>query len=67
MSLAYFRTLLEYNRWANEKVLAASELVPASDYLDDVEGLSFGSLHGTLVHALVAEVVWLALERRGAA
>ena len=60
MSLAYFRTLFHYNRWVNDRVLAAAAGVPEADYFTLVEGLSFGSLHATLVHALVTEIVWLA-------
>lgn len=60
MSLTYFRTLFEYNRWANHKVLDAAAQVSEAEYVLPAAGLSFGSLHATLVHALVAEIVWLA-------
>jgi uncharacterized damage-inducible protein DinB len=55
-----FRTLFDYNHWANEKVLSESSLVPKTEYFADAPGLSFGNLHATLVHILVAELVWLA-------
>ena len=55
----YFRTILQYNRWANRLILDKAALAPLEAYHAKADGLSFGSLHGTLVHALVAEVVWL--------
>ena len=60
MSCAYFLTLFEYNRWANQRILGAAANVPAEAYFAPAAGLSFGNLHATLVHALVAEIVWLA-------
>ena len=52
--------LLEYNRWANHLVLEKATLAGPDDYFAPSAGLSFGSLHATLVHTLVAEIVWLA-------
>jgi uncharacterized damage-inducible protein DinB len=60
MTAGHFQTLLRYNRWANALILEKAALVSPKDYVAPVSGLSFGSLHATLVHALVAEVVWLA-------
>ena len=48
-----------YNRWANAVVLAKASEVAEADYYATAAGLSFGSLHATLVHTLVAEIVWL--------
>lgn len=59
MQSDYFRTLFDYNRWANQKVLDAASQVSEEDYFAAVSGLSFGSLHATLVHAVVAEQVWI--------
>lgn len=59
MSLSYFRTLYAYNRWANHLLLDCAAAVPASDYFAHSPGLSFSSLHGTLVHIMVGETVWL--------
>jgi uncharacterized damage-inducible protein DinB len=56
----YFRTLASYNGWANEKILQAAVGADEADYFAQTPGLSFGSLHATLVHALVADIVWLA-------
>jgi uncharacterized damage-inducible protein DinB len=55
-----FRLLFEYNAWANERVLERAALLDESPYFETVPGLSFGSLHATLVHILVGEIVWLA-------
>lgn len=53
--------LFDYNRWANRRVLDAAAKVPEDAYFfAAAPGLSFGNLHATLVHILVAEVVWLA-------
>ena len=56
----YFRVLLDYNRWANHAVMDRAREVVESDYHAIGDGLSFGSLHATLVHILVGELVWLA-------
>jgi uncharacterized damage-inducible protein DinB len=60
LSAEHYRLLLEYNRWANEQVLEKAAAVSEAGYFASAAGLSFGSLHATLVHALVAEIVWLA-------
>ncbi len=60
MNAEHFRMMLQYNRWANRLVLEKAALVTPEDYLAPVPGLSFGNLHATLVHALVAEIIWLA-------
>jgi uncharacterized damage-inducible protein DinB len=60
VSAGHYRLLLEYNAWANNVVLEKASLVGEPDYFAPVAGLSFGSLHATLVHMLVAEIVWLA-------
>ncbi len=60
MSLAYFRSLGDYNRWANHRVLEQAARCSTEDYFAPAAGLSFGSLHATLVHILVGEIVWLA-------
>ena len=56
----FFRTLFRYNGWANGLVLSKASEVPDTDYYATAPGLSFGSLHATLAHTLVAEIVWLA-------
>jgi uncharacterized damage-inducible protein DinB len=52
------RTLFDYNRWANLRLLDAAE--PLSDEeLGKILGGSFPNLAATLVHLLGAEWVWL--------
>jgi uncharacterized damage-inducible protein DinB len=51
-------TLYEYNYWANERVLAATTRLPDELYNIPTQ-MSHGSLHGTLVHTLTAEWIWL--------
>jgi uncharacterized damage-inducible protein DinB len=60
LSAEHYRLLFEYNAWANDAVLDSAAAVSEADYFAPAAGLSFGSLHATLVHALVAEIVWLA-------
>lgn len=56
----HLRMLHAYNTWANSRVLDRVALVAAADYHAPIPGLNFGSLHATLVHVLVGELVWLA-------
>jgi uncharacterized damage-inducible protein DinB len=56
----HLRDLLAYSSWANRRVFDACARLAAADYFAKAAGLSFGSLHATLVHIVVAEVVWLA-------
>ena len=60
MDADYFRLLFDYNRWANRLVMDRAAEAREPDYLAVADGLSFGSLHATLVHILVGELVWLA-------
>lgn len=67
MSFAeHARTLIAYNRWANEKLLDAAAGVPADDAGRRL-GASFGSVHGNLQHILFGQVIWLARWRGDAA
>lgn len=50
--------LLEYNDWATGRVLQALDGVPAEAYTAPAS-VPHGSLRGTLVHALAAEIAWL--------
>lgn len=56
----YFRMLFAYNAWANNRVRGLAATVSERDYFADAPGLSFGSLHATLVHLVIAELVWVA-------
>jgi uncharacterized damage-inducible protein DinB len=57
MRAAEARTLFEYNHWANGRIFDRASQLPSEQYMQPA-GLSFGSLHGTLLHILVAEQVW---------
>ena len=56
----YFRLLLNYNQWANGQIMDRAREASESDYMADVDGLSFGSLHATLIHIMTSEIIWLA-------
>lgn len=58
MNAAYFRTLFDYSAWARNRLLAAVEQVPEQEYFA-ARPLDYGSIHGTLVHTFVPEVLWL--------
>jgi len=54
-----YRFLARYNRWMNDKlVAAASQLTPQQRSAD--RGAFFGSVHGTLNHLLWGDRLWLA-------
>lgn len=55
---AYFVTLANYNRWANEQIYDAAASLPAEAYFRD-RAAFFGSIHGTLNHVLVGDRIWL--------
>jgi uncharacterized damage-inducible protein DinB len=59
-SSAHYRLLFAYNTWANQRVLEQAARAGEVDYFQPAPGLSFGSLHATLVHILIGELVWLA-------
>lgn len=60
MRIGDILTLYDYNYWATHKILAASGRVSQEQFLAP-GGQSFGSLRGTLVHALDAELGWRVL------
>jgi uncharacterized damage-inducible protein DinB len=53
----FFRTLVDYHYWARDKLLVAVEQVAEADYLA-ARPMDYTSMHGTLAHALGAEIVW---------
>jgi uncharacterized damage-inducible protein DinB len=53
-----FKLFFEFNFWANARTLKALESLPEEKMYVDMKN-SFGSIHGTLVHTLGAEDVWL--------
>ncbi len=50
-------TLFEYNYWANNRILRATEQVSLEQFIAPAR-LSHSSLRGTLVHALSTEWIW---------
>ncbi len=54
----HFRMLAHYGRWANERLIAATEALPAADFRAD-HGAFFRSLSGTLNHLVVTDRIWM--------
>lgn len=58
MTVQDIHTLYDFNYWANHRLLEVIEKVPGETYLKDL-GSSHGGVHGTLVHLMGAEEIWL--------
>ena len=56
---AHFEMMAAYNAWANARLFAAAAAISEEDYRRDC-GAFFASLHGTLSHGFVADIIWLA-------
>ena len=56
---AHFEMLAGYNAWANSRVYDAAFKLSEEDYRRDLKAF-FRSVHGTLNHLFVADVIWLA-------
>jgi len=54
----YFVKILDYNLWANQRVLNAAERLTEEQFSRKL-GESWGSVHHTLVHIMNAEWIWL--------
>jgi uncharacterized damage-inducible protein DinB len=52
------QTLYKYNYWAHHRLFNIVKTVPDQEYQKDL-GSSHGGLHGTLVHIMSAEEIWL--------
>ncbi len=52
------RYLFDYTSWANNLILDAADEIEVEEQLFD-RGVSHQSIHGTLLHMLFAEWVWL--------
>jgi len=57
MDLADFRTLYDFNAWANNRTLEACGALAPEQFLRNM-GSSFGSVRDTLAHIYGAEFVW---------
>lgn len=58
MTAENLRILFEYNSWANSRMLDALSELPPSVYVVDRKS-SHGGLHGTMVHIVSAQYIWL--------
>jgi uncharacterized damage-inducible protein DinB len=54
----YFEMLAAYNTWVNERLYDAVAALPDQEYRRD-RGAFFGSLHGTLNHLLLGDIIWM--------
>jgi uncharacterized damage-inducible protein DinB len=57
MDVAELRTLFAFNRWANDRILAACRLLSDDEFTRNLRS-SHGGVRGTLVHTLWSEWVW---------
>lgn len=51
-------TLFDYNYWATHRLLEVAATANPEHFVAKLEGLSYKSLRGALVHVLAAEVIW---------
>jgi len=58
MDIQDFRTLYQYNSWANHRTLDSCASLTPEQFTRDM-GSSFGSVRDTLVHLMGAEWIWL--------
>jgi len=54
----YFLQLYDYHYWANHHILTAAEKL-SEEQIHRAQGHSWGSVHGTLLHMMNAEWIWL--------
>lgn len=59
LELEIYRAHARYNRWMNEKLLAACALLSDEERKRDL-GAPFGSIHGLWNHILLVDRAWLA-------
>jgi uncharacterized damage-inducible protein DinB len=55
---SHFTLMAEYNAWANIRIYRMAAALSEEQYRRDV-GVYFRSLHGTLNHILVADLIWM--------
>jgi uncharacterized damage-inducible protein DinB len=58
MTLQEIKILHAFNSWADNRILDATIAMPAEKVMQDMKS-SHGSIHGTLVHLVAAEKMWL--------
>src|SRR5262245_43096411 len=54
----HFEMLAAYNTWVNERLYDAAANLSETEYRRD-RGAFFGSLHGTLNHLLLGDIIWM--------
>lgn len=54
---SHFAHLAAYNQWMNRKLYDAAAALPA-ERLHEHRGAFFGSVFGTLVHIVIADLIW---------
>jgi uncharacterized damage-inducible protein DinB len=54
----YYTAISTYNQWMNQKLYAVCADIPDVDRKSD-RGAFFKSIHGTVNHILVADLIWL--------
>jgi uncharacterized damage-inducible protein DinB len=59
-SLGLARTLVDYNEWANERILATSDRVPDEAFRRPLTGAGHGSIFGQLRHVAYVQLGYLA-------
>jgi len=55
---AYVRTMAAYNRWQNENLYGAAEVL-SDEVRKSQRGAFFGSIHGTLNHLVWGDQIWM--------
>ena len=55
---SHFVMMADYNAWANGRLYGMARQLPDEQYRRDV-GAYFKSLHGTLNHLMVADLIWV--------
>ena len=63
MTLHEARLLHAFNSWATNRIFNAVAELPQEDYVRDMKS-SHGSIHGTLLHMVAAEQIWLSRWRQ---
>jgi uncharacterized damage-inducible protein DinB len=58
MMIEHFRLLAGFNRWANGRVYDATAALGEAAYYQARPCAFFGSIHGTLNHLLVVDLLW---------
>jgi uncharacterized damage-inducible protein DinB len=55
---AYVLRMARYNRWQNENLYGAADLLPETERRRE-RGAFFGSIHGTLSHLMWGDCMWM--------